>query len=385
MSIPMVAGQRVVVKLGSGLLRAPDSGLSNSELPNSELNELFVRDIVRQLVALRQQGLDVILVSSGSIALGTPLLGEQNIAKATAYNQAAAAVGQSHLIWTYERLFSVYNQLVAQILLTHDDLLARKRYLNARNTLLTLLHYDVIPIINENDTVSVEEIQFGDNDRLSAMVCNLVDADLLIILTDIDGLYSADPRIDANAEFIPVVHQLDDRIEALAGRTTHSTGRGGMYSKIQAAKMAGASGIHTHIANGLKPDVLLQIAAGEVVGTLIHPPVSGRLSSRKRWIGYALKAKGEIMVDDGAKNALMQNGKSLLPSGILRVSGSFRFGDAVYCMDTTASRFAQGLVNYSSKELQAIIGQHTSRIEQILGQKAYDEVIHRDNLVLLDG
>lgn len=366
--------RRIVVKIGSGLLRDPDSGL----------REDFVRQIVAQLITLRQQGTDVVLVSSGAIALGMRVLGTQYLPKDVAHQQAAAAIGQSHLIRTYERFFSTYRQPVAQILLTHDDMRDRGRYLNARNTLNTLLKCGVIPIINENDTVSADEIRFGDNDQLSAMVCNLVDADVLVILTDIDGLYSADPRLDPKAELIPEVTQLNAKIERLAGRTTHHTGRGGMHSKIQAAKIAGTNGIHTHIANGLHPDVLLRILSGDTVGTHIYPPTSAKLSSRKRWIGFALRAKGEIMVDDGAKRALTRNGKSLLPSGILKVSGAFRFGDAVYCMDTTGTRFAQGLVNYSSKELQAIIGQHTSQIEEILGQKAYDEVIHRDNLVLLD-
>ena len=367
-------GQRVVVKIGSALLRDPKSGL----------HEDFVRQIVSQLTTLRQQGKDIVLVSSGAIALGMRVLGDQYLPKDIAYQQAAAAIGQSHLIWTYERFFSTYRQPVAQILLTRDDMRNRGRYLNARNTLNTLLQCGIIPIINENDTVSADEIRFGDNDQLSAMVCNLVDADLLVMLTDIDGLYSADPRLDPEAAFIPEVKHLNTKVERLAGRTTHDTGRGGMHSKIQAAKIAGTNGIHAHIANGLHPDVLLRILAGDAVGTHIYPPTSAKLSSRKRWIGFALRAKGEIMVDDGAKRALTRNGKSLLPSGILKVSGAFRFGDAVYCMDTTASRFAQGLVNYSSKELQAIIGQHTSQIEEILGQKAYDEVIHRDNLVLLD-
>lgn len=368
------SGRRVVIKIGSGLLRAPDSGI----------REDFVRQIVAQLTALRQQGTDVVLVSSGAIALGMRVLGDQYLPKDVAYQQAAAAIGQSHLIWTYERFFSTYGQPVAQILLTHDDMRSRGRYLNARNTMNTLLQCGVIPIINENDTVSADEIRFGDNDQLSAMVCNLVDADVLVILTDIDGLYSADPRLYPEAKLIPEVTQLNANIERLAGRTTHHTGRGGMHSKIQAAKIAGTNGIHTHIANGLHPDVVLRILAGDTIGTHIYPPTSEKLSSRKRWIGFALRAKGEIMVDDGAKRALTHNGKSLLPSGILKVSGAFHFGDAVYCIDTTASRFAQGLVNYSSKELQAIIGQHTSQIEEILGQKAYDEIIHRDNLVLLD-
>jgi glutamate 5-kinase len=261
----------------------------------------------------------------------------------------------------------------------------RARYLNARNTLQMLLQYGIIPIINENDTVSVAEIRirFGDNDMLSAMVCNLTDADLLIVLTDLDGLYTADPRQHAQAELIPEVKKIDARIEALASKTTHQTGRGGMYSKIQAAKIAAANGLHTYIANGLYPDTILRILAGEAVGTHLYPPSASKLSSRKRWIGYALRAKGELVVDDGAKRALISHGRSLLPSGILEVSGNFRFGDAVYCKDTAAHRFAQGLVNYGATELGAIIGKHTSEIESILGYKESDEVIHRDNLTLL--
>jgi len=365
--------RRLVVKIGSGLIRTPEG----------RLNEDVVRQYAKQLAALRKRGLEVILVSSGAIALGMPILQQQRIPRTIALQQAAAAIGQSHLIWNYERLFGMFDQQVAQILLTHADLRNRGRYLNARNTLQTLIAYGVIPIINENDTVSVDEIRFGDNDSLSAMVCNLIDADTLIILTDIDGLYSADPRLHPAATLIPVVETLDRRIENLAGRTTHATGRGGMYSKIQAAKIAGASGIHTYIANGLRPDIILHILRGEALCTHIYPSAAGKLSSRKRWIGYALKAKGTIVVDEGAKYALTIKGRSLLPSGILEVNGTFRFGDAVYCTDVSETRFAQGLVNYSSQELLAIIGQHTSRIESILGQKAYDEVIHRDNLVLL--
>lgn len=370
--MPTRLKQRLVVKIGSGLLRDPEGGL----------REDAVQHIVQQVATLRQQGIDVLIVSSGAIALGLQTLAQRHMPKAIAQQQAAAAIGQSRLIWTYERMFRAFGQQVAQILLTHDDMRDRVRYLNARNTLLTLLRYGVIPVINENDTVSVDELRFGDNDQLSAMVCNLVDASMLIILTDIDGLYAADPRLHPEAELIPVVEQLNARIEALAGHTTHRTGRGGMHSKIQAAKTAGASGIHTYIANGLKPDTLQRLLAGDAVGTHIHPPPAGRLSSRKRWIGFALKAKGTLVVDDGAKRALTISGKSLLPSGIINVSGTFRFGDAVDCIDTTMARFAQGLVNFSSKELRAIMGQHTSRIEQILGQKTYDEVIHRDNLVL---
>lgn len=365
--------QRLVVKVGSGLLRATHGGL----------REDVVRHLVQQLSTLRRQGYDVLLVSSGAIALGIQSLGQPRMPRTMGYQQAAAAIGQSQLIWTYERLFNAAGQKVAQILLTHEDIRHRSRYLNARHTLLTLLHYGIIPVINENDTVSVAEIRFGDNDTLSAMVCNLIDADLLIILTDLDGLYTADPRLHVDATLIPQVEKIDSRIEAMAGTSTHRTGRGGMKSKIQAAKVACASGIHTYIANGLHPDTVLRILAGENVGTHILAPPSARLSSRKRWIGYALKAKGEIVVDEGAKQALTTGGRSLLPSGIIDVSGHFRFGDAVSCVDAKAQHFAQGLVNYDTTELLAIKGQHTSQIAEILGYKAYDEVIHRDNLVLL--
>jgi len=367
--------KRLVVKVGSALLRDPQGGL----------REPVVEHIVQQLFTLRRQGHEVLLVSSGAVALGIQVLGEQGIPRTIVHQQAAAAIGQSHLIWTYERLFGVFGQKVAQILLTHEDLRSRTRYLNARNTLLTLLQYSVIPIINENDTVSVEEIRFGDNDTLSAMVCNLVDADVLVLLTHRDGLYTADPDLDPQATLMPVVEKIDARIEAMAGSTTHSTGRGGMASKIRAAKVAGANGVHTYIANGLHPEAVLRILAGERVGTHIYPPAPTRLSSRKRWIGYALKTRGEIVVNDGAKAALMTQGKSLLPAGVVQVSGDFRFGDPVACVDLAAQRFAQGLVNYSATELQAIQGQRTSRIETILGYKGADEVIHRDNLVVFSG
>jgi glutamate 5-kinase len=367
--------KRVVVKVGSALLRDPQGGLRES----------VVEHIVQQLFTLRQQGYEVLLVSSGAVALGLKVLGAQHSPRTIVLQQAAAAIGQSHLIWAYERLFGAFQQKVAQILLTHEDLRARTRYLNARNTLLTLLQYGVIPIINENDTVSFAEIRFGDNDTLSAMVGNLIDADLLIILTHMEGLYTADPRVHPEATLIPVVERLDARIEAMASSATHSTGRGGMASKIQAAKIVGVNGIHTHIVNGVHPDAILRVLAGETLGTHIHPSARTRLSSRKRWIGYALKARGEIVVNDGARAALTTHGKSLLPAGIVTVSGDFRFGDPVVCVDMAEQRFAQGLVNYSAAELQAISGRRTSHIETILGYKGADEVIHRDNLVIFAG
>ncbi len=367
--------KRVVIKVGSALLRDSQGGL----------REPVIAHIVQQLFTLRQQGYEVLLVSSGAVALGLRVLGAQHLPRTIVLQQAAAAIGQSHLIWAYERLFGAFQQKVAQILLTHDDLRSRTRYLNARNTLHMLLHYGVIPIINENDTVSFAEIRFGDNDTLSAMVSNLVEADVLVILTHMEGLYTADPRVHPEATLIAEVEHLNARVEAMASSATHSTGRGGMASKIQAAKQVGLHGIHTHIVNGVHPDAILRVLAGEALGTHIHPAARTRLSSRKRWIGYALKARGTIVVNDGARTALMTHGKSLLPAGIVTVSGDFRFGDPVECVDMAAQSFAQGLVNYSAAELQAISGQRTSRIEPILGYKGADEVIHRDNLVIFAG
>lgn len=364
--------KRLVVKVGSALLRDPQGGL----------REAVVEHIVQQLFTLRQQGHDVVLVSSGAVALGLKVLGVQHLPRTTVLQQAAAAIGQSHLIWAYERLFGAFQQKVAQILLTHEDLRARNRYLNARNTLLTLLQYGVIPIINENDTVSFEEIRFGDNDTLSAMVGNLIDADTLIILSHMEGLYTADPHVHPEATLIPVVDKLDARIEAMASSATHSTGRGGMASKIRAAKMVGVNGIHTHIVNGVHPNAILRVLAGEALGTHLHPPARTRLSSRKRWIGYTLKARGELVINDGARTALLTRGTSLLPAGIVSVSGDFRFGDPVLCVDMEQRRVAQGLVNYPATDLKTLCGQHTSNIEKLLGYKEADEVIHRDNLVV---
>lgn len=322
------------------------------------------------------------LVSSGAIAAGIKELNLPEVPKNIPQKQAAAAIGQSHLIWVYEKFFGQRNQKVAQILLTHDDLSNRRRYLNARNTLFTLLRYRVVPIINENDTVAIEEIQFGDNDTLSALVTNMVEADLLLILSDVDGFYTADPRRDRQASLLSQVDKITPAIEAIAQPSLSLTGRGGMISKIQAAKKAGASGAMTIIANGKHPEIIKRVLAGEEVGTLFLPQKS-RLTSRKHWIAYTLKPKGDIVVDDGARDALIRNGKSLLPKGILGIKGKFGPGDAVTCIDAKGQGLARGIVNYSSEELKAIKGCYTTEIEKILGYKFYDEVIHRDNLVLL--
>ena len=322
------------------------------------------------------------MVSSGAIAAGLKELNLPEVPKSIPHRQAAAAIGQSYLIWVYEKFFSQRNQKVAQILLTHDDLSNRRRYLNARNTLFTLLRYRVIPIINENDTVAVEEIQFGDNDNLSALVTNMVEADLLLILSDVDGFYTADPRSDPQTTLLLQVDKITSAIEAMAQPSQSPTGRGGMITKIQAAKKAGVSGAMTIIANGKLPGVILGVLAGEEIGTLFLPQ-KDRLASRKHWIAYTLKPKGEVVVDDGAREALIRNGKSLLPKGIVEIRGKFAPGDAVTCLDVKEKEFARGIVNYSSEELKAIKGCYSKEIEEILGYKFYDEVIHRDNLVLL--
>lgn len=322
------------------------------------------------------------VVSSGAIAAGLKELNLPEVPKNIPQKQAAAAIGQSHLIWAYEKSFSQRNQKIAQILLTHDDLGNRRRYLNARNTLFTLLRYRVIPIINENDTVAVEEIQFGDNDTLSALVTNMVEADLLLILSDVDGFYTADPRKDPQATLLFQVDKITAVIESMAWPSQSFTGRGGMVTKIQAAKKAGASGAMTIIANGKIPGIVMRVLAGDEIGTLFLPQ-RGRLASRKHWIAYTLKPKGEVVVDEGAREALISNGKSLLPKGIVEIKGKFGPGDAVTCLDAKGKEFARGVVNYSSEELKAIKGCYTTEIEKILGYKFYDEVIHRDNLVLL--
>jgi glutamate 5-kinase len=267
------------------------------------------------------------------------------------------------------------------VLLTHEDLRHRARYLNARNTLLTLIRLGAIPVINENDTVSVEEIKFGDNDTLSAMVADLVQADLLLILTDIDGLYTTDPRIDTKAQFLPEIPRITAAVEAMGGLSHHAVARGGMFTKIQAAKKLAAGGIPTIIANGFRPGVVATLLAGEPVGTLFHP--EGRLwRGRKRWIVTTLRPRGALTVDHGAKAAIVSKGKSLLPSGVLSIEGEFEFGDLVRCCDLAGDEFARGLVNYPGRDIQLIKGLHTSKIEVTLGHKYCDEVIHRDNLVV---
>jgi glutamate 5-kinase len=368
----LVAGvKRIVVKIGSRVLTSKGEGLDFE----------VVGDLVGQISTLAHAGKEVFVVSSGAVAAGIKALKLTDLPRTISQKQAVAAVGQSHLIWAYERAFRQHEQRVAQVLLTHEDLRHRARYLNARNTLLTLIRLATVPIINENDTVSVEEIQLGDNDSLSAMVADLVQADLLLILTDIDGLYTADPRVDPTAEFVAEIPRITPAIEAMGGLSRHAVARGGMFTKLQAAKKLAASGIPTMIANGFRPGVIAALLAGEPVGTLFHPE-RRFWRGRKRWIVTTLRPRGALCVDDGAKAAMVSRGRSLLPSGIVSVEGEFEFGDLVRCCDLIGKEFARGLVNYPGRDVRLIKGLHTSKIETTLGHKYCDEVIHRDNLVI---
>jgi glutamate 5-kinase len=364
--------RRIVVKVGSSILASIERGLHH---------EVFSQ-LAKEISELKRQGYEIVLVSSGAIAAGMEKLGYKTRPQSVTQKQATAAVGQSRLMNIYESCFSRHQQMVAQILLTHDDLSHRRRFLNARNTLLTLLELGIIPIINENDTVVVDEIKVGDNDNLSALVTNLIEADLLIILTNIDGLCDGDPRLNPNARCIPLVEDIDVDMGKIVAGTKSAMSVGGMVSKIQAAKKASRFGIPTVIASGTRKEVLHQILRGKEIGTLILPKAT-TLSSRKHWIAFNLNPKGDIIVDDGAKKAIAQRGKSLLPSGVVKVRGEFDRGDSVSCLGPRGKEFARGLVNYSASELERIKGLKTEQIEKVLGYKYSDEVIHRDDLVVL--
>jgi glutamate 5-kinase len=364
--------RRIVVKVGSSILASVGEGLRHDVFGH----------LTKEISELKRQGYEIVLVSSGAIAAGMEKLGYKTRPQSITQKQATAAVGQTRLMNIYEGYFSRYQQMVAQVLLTHDDLSHRRRFLNARNTLLTLLELGIIPIINENDTVVVDEIKFGDNDNLSAFITNLIEADLLIILTDIDGLCDRDPRVHPNAKCIPLIEDIDVDMGAIIGETTSEMSVGGMASKIQAAKKASRFGIPTVVACGTKREVLHQILKGKEIGTLILPKVE-TLSSRKHWIVFNLKPKGDVVVDEGAKKAIVQKGKSLLPSGVLEVRGAFDRGDSVSCLGPRGKEFARGLVNYNAQELDKIKGLQSEQIEKALGYKYSDEVIHRDDLVVL--
>jgi len=323
------------------------------------------------------------VVSSGAVAAGMTRLGRRDRPKTIPEKQALAAVGQIKLMALYERHFSKFDKSVAQVLLTHEDLANRQRYINAKHTFQMLLDSSIIPIVNENDTVAVEEMKFGDNDHLSALVATLLEADWLVILSDVEGVYDKDPRAFKDAQLIPLIAESKGLSQTLAGASRSAVGTGGMTTKLDAAEKAAAAGIPTVIASGLQSGVLAKVfSEKEACGTLILPDAN-RMTSRKHWIAYNLKTAGEIVVDQGAREAVVQKGKSLLPSGLREVRGAFGVGECVRCVDLDGREFARGLVNYSAQELNQIKGLHTSKIEKVLGYRGSDEVIHRDDLVVL--
>jgi len=366
----MESVKRVVVKVGSGVLTRRNG-----------LNLNVIDDLTTEICFLRKKGIEVIMVSSGAIAAGLRKIGMSKKPESLSGMQALAAMGQSNLITVYEEAFARHGAKAAQILLTRDDLTNRRRYLNSRNTILTLLSWKIIPVINENDTVVVDEIKFGDNDNLGGMVTNLTDSRLLVNLTNIDGLFDMDPRTNQDAELIKIVTEIDEKIIGAADKIPGFLGKGGMASKITAARKMTLRGIPTIIANGLKPGILKDIFSGKEVGTFF-PPNQKALGSKKHWIAFTKSPKGKLVIDKGAEKALLENGKSLLPSGIKAVRGRFDRGNSVVLLNESDRELAVGLVNYNSDELNRIQGVRTSRIEFLLGYKHNDEVIHRDNLVL---
>jgi glutamate 5-kinase len=369
----VIAGaKRIVVKVGSSLVTNDGKGLDTQAIA------LWAR----QIAALRAQGKEVVMVSSGAIAEGMKRLKWNKRPKAIPELQAAAAVGQMGLAQVYESCFRVHGIETAQVLLTHDDLADRKRYLNARSTLITLLQLGVVPVINENDTVVTDEIKFGDNDTLGSLVANLIEADALIILTDQQGLFTADPRKDPAATLVRHGRAGDESLEHMAGSTGGGLGKGGMLTKILAAKRAAKSGAHTVIASGREPDVLLRLAGGWAVGTELAADTP-RINARKAWLSDHLQVRGSLTLDAGAARALMQGGKSLLPIGVTQVSGEFERGEVVAIRAPEGNEIARGLVNYASTEARLIMRKPSSEIESILGFEIEPELVHRDNLVLL--
>ena len=369
----LAAAGRIVVKVGSGVLTGEKY---------EDLDEGVVSRIAGHVAELTAGGRKVAVVSSGSVSLGAKALGMPRRGLPIPVQQAAAAVGQGRLISLWGKCFADHGLKVGQVLLTHDDMGNRRRFLNSRNTINSLLDFGVIPIINENDTVAVHEIKFGDNDTLSARVTNLMEADLLAILSDVDGLYSADPRLDRNAEKIDFVEEVDDEIFAVAGDSSSRTGLGGMTSKVRAAREASRFGASTIILPGAREDSLRSALEGKDIGTFFFPH-DDPMSSKKHWIEFTLKARGALVVDNGARQALLAMGKSLLASGVASVEGDFESGDAVEVKGLDGRVFGKGLVNYHFHEVEKIKGCKSSEIENILGYKFYDEVMHRDDMVLL--
>ncbi|MFP4560220.1 MAG: glutamate 5-kinase [Thiohalorhabdus sp.] len=366
------SARRWVVKVGSSLLTRPGGGLALE----------VIADWVRQLAELAGREVEPILVSSGAVAAGMGRLGWRERPTAIHDLQAAAAVGQSGLVEAYEERFTAHGLLSAQVLLTHDDLSDRRRYLNARNTLRTLLELGVVPIVNENDTVVTEEIRFGDNDTLAALVANLVEADLLVILTDSEGVFQADPRVDPHAVLIREGEAGDPVLLQVAGGAGSAVGTGGMRTKILAAQRAARSGTGTVIASGYEEDGLLRLRQGEALGTYLHP---GRdaLTARKQWLANQLQVHGRLHVDAGAARVIREEGRSLLPVGVTAVDGEFRRGEVVSCLDPEGREVCRGLVNYPAHEVRRIQGLPTGRVAEVLGYLDTEELIHRDDLAIL--
>ncbi len=364
--------RRIVLKLGTGVLTAG----------TPQINGARMIDIVRQCAALTAAGKEMIVVSSGAMAAGRERLGYPALPPSVPAKQMISAVGQPRLMAIYQQYFEIYGMQVGQMLLTRADLQERRRYLNAMHTLNALLAHGIVPIINENDTVTAEEIRVGDNDNLSAMVATLAEADLLILLTDQIGLFTADPRVDPNAQLITEVARIDETILASAGGSTTGLGTGGMATKLQAAETATRGGATVFIAAGGLPDVIVRLANGESVGTRFLPSAS-RLESRKRWLLAGYTASGHLVVDAGAARALRQNGSSLLPIGISAVNGDFQRGDTISIHGPNGRELARGLTNYQADEVRRIRGRHSSEIEAILGYEYGEEVIHRNDLILL--
>jgi len=366
---------RIVAKFGTSLLTADSDHLDQS----------MMSDLTDQAAKLHQQGLELLIVSSGAIAAGRSKLGLTRRIKGIPFKQVLASAGQSRLMNIYEQLFDQHDITVAQALLTRSDLSDRAGYLNTRNTLLALLELRVVPIVNENDVVAVDEIEeakFGDNDNLSAMVANLIDADLLLILTDTAGLHTADPHRNPDARLIPQVDKIDSEIERLALDTAGTLGTGGMTTKVEAAKLATASGVTVIIADGREPDIIPRVAAGESIGTRFLPAAAG-LESRQRWMLSGLSTRGRLIVDSGAALALKKQKRSLLAAGIKQLEGTFHRGDIVNIHDPDGTRIACGITNYSSADIEIMKGAHSQQIATLLGHDYGSEVVHRNNLVVL--
>ncbi|NTW04759.1 MAG: glutamate 5-kinase [Peptococcaceae bacterium] len=361
--------KRIVVKIGS----------SSIAHKNGKPNLARLEILVKELANLRSRGVEVILVTSGAIGVGNNRLGFLKRPQTIPEKQAAAAVGQGLLMHIYEKLFSEYGVTVGQILLTKEDFSDRRRFLNARNTLYALMNLGVIPIINENDTVAIDEIRVGDNDTLAALVGGLADIDLLILLSDVDGLYSCDPRTNKDAGLISEVLEVNEEIEALAGGAGSCLGTGGMATKVQAAKIAVQSGFIMALANADEKEVIQKIVSGESIGTIFWP--QGKMEHKKRWIAFSSTVQGKIIIDKGASQALLFKGKSLLPSGILGVDGVFEIGNTVSVVESNDREIARGIVNYSSQDIVKIKGCQSEEIKNVLGYQDYDEVIHRNNMV----